>query len=92
MRTMKIIFPIDVCYVKRYKQTMSDKTHPLRKYLAVEGETISSFAKRSKISRMHIYRIMNGENATIDCLRKLSKATKNEVAVSDFILTEEATQ
>jgi transcriptional regulator with XRE-family HTH domain len=66
--------------------------HPLTQYLAKERETLTAFADRCKISRQQLYRIMRGENTSIERLRALSKATNNAVTFEDFLMVAEAAQ
>jgi len=63
---------------------MSTQTHPLVSHLQATGETLTSFAKRAEMSRMQLYRIINGESTTTDRLKKISAATGNVVPVSAF--------
>ena len=71
---------------------MSKIEHPLKRHLAETGETLTSFADRNGISRMHIYRVMKGVNTSVDRLRRLSEATGGAVTISDFIENYEVAQ
>lgn len=64
---------------------MQKKTHPLTEYLKAEGESLTAFAVKLEMSRMQLYRIMNGESTTTDTLRKIAAATDNAVPVSAFL-------
>jgi len=69
---------------------MSYEHHPLMRHLDTSGETLTSFAKRCKISRQHLYRIMRGDNTSIERLKTLSEATGGKVSFNDFLVTEAA--
>lgn len=66
---------------------MNTETHPLLSYLRSKKtkETLTSFALRVGLSRAHLYRIMSGENTTVDVLMSISGATGGKVPVSAFI-------
>jgi predicted transcriptional regulator len=64
--------------------------HPLMRHLDKTGETLTSFAKRCDLSRTHLYRIMRGENTSIERLRALSAATGGKVKFEDFLVVESA--
>lgn len=55
---------------------MARETHPLSKHLKATGESLTAFAARMEMSRMQLYRIMDGESTSIGTLQKLSKATE----------------
>jgi len=61
---------------------MKSEKHPLMKHLKSTGESLASFARRTEMSRMQLYRIMAGENTTVDRLKKISAATEGVVPVS----------
>lgn len=61
---------------------MSKETHPLTQHLKETGESLSAFSIRVGISRMQMYRIMNGESTTTETLKKISAATSGAVPVS----------
>jgi transcriptional regulator with XRE-family HTH domain len=63
---------------------MSNEQHPLITHLQKKHETLTAFAKRIGMSRMQLYRIMNGESTTTDRIRMISAATGGAVSVSDF--------
>jgi transcriptional regulator with XRE-family HTH domain len=64
---------------------MSNEQHPLITHLKSKGESLTDFAKRLNMSRMQLYRIMRGENTTIDRVHLISEATGNKVPVSAFL-------
>lgn len=68
---------------------MSTEQHPLIKHLHKTGETITAFAKRSNISRTHLYRIIDGEPTTTTLLERLADSTGGKVAVADFVKVRE---
>lgn len=63
---------------------MKNEKHPLMAHLKATGESLASFARRTEMSRMQLYRIMAGENTTVDRLKKISAATAWVVPVSAF--------
>jgi hypothetical protein len=71
---------------------MSTDSHPLIKHLRKVGEPVSGFAKRNKVSRTHLYRIINGENTTLELLDRLSLSTGGKVPVSAFLKHRERVQ
>lgn len=72
------------------QRVMKRKKHPLISHLKSTGESLASFAKRTEMSRMQLYRIMDGENTTLDRIKKISAATKGAVPIS--VLTGEVTR
>lgn len=71
---------------------MNTEKHPLMAHLKSTGESLAAFARRTEMSRMQLYRIMNGENTTMDRLKKISSATDGAVPVTAFIGETEARQ
>jgi hypothetical protein len=61
------------------------KKHPLTQHLKDKGESLKAFSERINMSRMQLYRIMNGESTTTDTLRKISDATDGVVPMSAFL-------
>lgn len=59
--------------------------HPLSRFCRRTGASITEIADLAGCSRMTLYRVMKGDNATIDLLRRISDATGGEVSVSDFL-------
>lgn len=60
--------------------------HPLIAYADRTGKTVTAIAKEAGVSRMTLYRLINGEqNATMDLLGRVSAATNGEVPVSAFL-------
>lgn len=66
------------------QEVMKNEKHPLMAHLKSTGESLASFARRTEMSRMQLYRIMAGENTTVDRLKKISAATEWVVPVSAF--------
>lgn len=64
---------------------MARETHPLSEHLKATGESLTDFATRVEMSRMQLYRIMNGDSTTTDTLRKISAATDGKVPVSALL-------
>ncbi|MGR9384886.1 hypothetical protein [Rhizobium leguminosarum] len=64
---------------------MNTDQHPLMKYLQKKGESLSTFAKTAKTSRMQLYRIMAGEGTTTSRLKQISEATGGELSVADLV-------
>lgn len=69
---------------------MANETHPLITHLKDTGESLTAFASRIEMSRMQLYRIINGEGTTTDTLKKISAATGNAVSISALFDTEAA--
>lgn len=59
--------------------------HPLVEFSKRTGKSITAIAKDAGCSRMTLYRIMSGDNTTIDQLQKISAATNGEVKVVDLL-------
>ncbi|ANL02663.1 hypothetical protein AMJ99_CH01076 [Rhizobium esperanzae] len=55
------------------------------KYLQKKGESLSTFAKAARTSRMQLYRIMAGEGTTTSRLKQISEATGGELSVADLV-------
>jgi transcriptional regulator with XRE-family HTH domain len=70
---------------------MSKETHPLIQHLKQKGETLTAFAERIGLSRMQMYRIINGESTTTDTLRKISDGTGGAVPTSALLDSREMT-
>ena len=64
---------------------MQTDQHPLMKYLQKKGESLSTFAKAAKTSRMQLYRIMAGEGTTTSRLKQISEATGGQISVADLV-------
>lgn len=63
---------------------MSEK-HPLSQYARDAGISMEALAKRAETSRATLYRVMEGENATIDVVKRISAATGGKVSVGEII-------
>jgi transcriptional regulator with XRE-family HTH domain len=61
--------------------------HPLSAYSKRAGKSIREIAESAGCSRMTLYRVMKGDNATVDLLRRISDATGGEVKVADFLVS-----
>lgn len=59
--------------------------HPLTRHLGRTGKSLAAFARDLKMSRMQLYRIMNGESTTTGRLRLISEATGGAVPMSAFL-------
>lgn len=67
------------------QEAMNTDRHPLIIHLKETGESLAAFARRTEMSRMQLYRIMAGENTTLDRIKKISHATGGAVSVSSFL-------
>jgi hypothetical protein len=67
---------------------MNTEKHPLMAHLKSTGESLAAFARRTEMSRMQLYRIMAGENTTLDRLMRISNATEGKVTLNDFARSE----
>lgn len=63
---------------------MNTEQHPLITHLRSQPETLTSFARRVGMSRMQLYRIMNGEGTTTDSLKRICAATNGAVPIAAF--------
>lgn len=61
------------------------QTHPLKTYAKRSRKSLEAIAESAGTSRMTLYRIMAGENTTLDVLKRISAATDGEVSVADLI-------
>jgi len=61
---------------------MTEQPHPLTAYAKSSGKSLEEIAKAAKCSRMTLYRVMRGENATTDLVQRISDATGGRVPVS----------
>ncbi|EXL09724.1 helix-turn-helix domain-containing protein [Aquamicrobium defluvii] len=60
--------------------------HPLTAYAERTGRSFTDIAKSAGVSRMTLYRLVNGEqNARISLLEQVSAATNFEVTASQLI-------
>jgi len=64
---------------------MDTEQHPLISHLKSKGESLSGFAKRVKMSRMQLYRIMAGEGTTTSTIKQISEATGGAVSMSELL-------
>lgn len=62
----------------------SEIDHPVTRYAATNGVTVADIAKSAKCSRMTLYRVMRGENATTDLVQRICDATGGKVSPSAF--------
>lgn len=62
------------------------EAHPLVSYTNRTGRTTTEIAKAAGCSRMTLYRLIKGEqNATVELLQRVSKATNGEVPVEALL-------
>ena len=64
--------------------------HPLEIWLDKANESKSEFAARAGISRMAVWRVINGGQISIEMLRVISAATGGEVQMADLLPRETA--
>lgn len=64
---------------------MAKKQHPLIKYAADNGMSLEAIAEKAGCSRQTLYRLMAGDNTTLDMLQKVSAATGGKVPVTAFL-------
>jgi len=66
-------------------------TTPLQKWLNANKMTKTDFAKAAGVSRMHLWRILNGDNSlSVSMLEKVSIATDGKVKVAELLPREAA--
>lgn len=53
-------------------------------HLKATGESLTGFAKRAGLSRMQLYRIMNGEPTTTSSFDKIRDATNGKITMMTF--------
>jgi transcriptional regulator with XRE-family HTH domain len=64
--------------------------HPLRAWLDSKPETQEAFAARVGISRMHLWRILNGETPSRDLAVKMQDATDGDIRAAFLLKLEDA--
>ena len=61
-------------------------THPIDTYLGETGESKTDFAKRAGISKMHLWRLLDGRSGfSLPALQRISIATGGKVPVAKLI-------
>ncbi|MBX5206720.1 GIY-YIG nuclease family protein [Rhizobium sp. NZLR11] len=65
--------------------------HPITRYLASVGMSVSDFCVKVGISRAHLYRIMAGQNTTTRQLKSISAATNWVISLEELLLPETTT-
>ena len=60
-------------------------THILEKWLDANNENKSDFAARIEVSRMAVWRVINGQELSLDMLRKVSEGTNGEVDIASLV-------
>lgn len=71
---------------------MDTHQHPLMAHLKNTGESLTGFAKRAGLSRMQLYRIMNGEPTTTTSFDKIAAATNGKITMMTFARQSERAQ
>lgn len=62
------------------------EAHPLVSYAKRTGRTTTEIATAAGCSRMTLYRLIKGEqNATVELLQRVSKATNGEVPIEALL-------
>lgn len=71
---------------RKHRRTSRNNQHPLTAYAERTGRSFTDIAKSAGVSRMTLYRLVNGEqNARISLLEQVSAATNFEVTASQLI-------
>lgn len=65
------------------------RKHPLITYARKTGTSMEAIAEKAGCSRMTLYRVMKGENATVDLLSRISNATGGKVPVTALLPKQE---
>jgi transposase-like protein len=65
--------------------------HPLIEFSKRTGKSITAIAREAGCSRMTLYRIMDGDNTTVEQLKRISAATDGEVPVGAFLASGQGT-
>ena len=61
------------------------KSSPLVEFARSSGKSLTQIAKDANCGRATLYRVMDGENATVDLLQRISAATGGKVSVAALI-------
>jgi predicted transcriptional regulator len=54
-------------------------------YLNAAGESVTDFAQRVGVSRMQVYRLINGEGVSLDMIDRVSAATNGAVSAAAIV-------
>jgi len=61
-------------------------THPIETYLGETGESKTDFAKRAGISKMHLWRLLDGRSGfSLPTLQRISAATGEKIEINELI-------
>ena len=58
--------------------------HPLRKYLDREGLSLRGFAERVGTTAATLSRVINGQDCSLDLIRRISAETDGVITANDF--------
>ena len=59
-------------------------THPLRIYLDKNNESLRAFADKVDTTAATLSRIINGQDCSLDLIRRISAETNGKVTANDF--------
>jgi transcriptional regulator with XRE-family HTH domain len=60
--------------------------HPLARWCRETGTSLSDVARRARVTRQHLYKIMDGRaDPRVDVLRRISGATLGGVATAELM-------
>ena len=64
---------------------MSERIHPLRRWLFEHQETLAEFGARANITQGYLSEIMTGKKRpTLDVIDRITVATNREIMANDF--------
>ena len=76
---------VDISHARRYKSGM-EQLHPLARYAAASGRSLSELAIAAGTSRQSLHRIIKGEQMpSLDLVARLKHATGGAVTADDFL-------
>jgi len=84
MVSAAVKFVLDLSNACRYNGCM-ERNHPLTDYLNAAGESVTDFAQRVGVSRMQVYRLINGEGVSLDMIDRVSAATNGAVSAAAIV-------
>ena len=89
MVSAAVNFVLDLSNACRYRWVM-ERNHPLTDYLTAAGESVTDFANRVGVSRMQVYRLINGEGVSLDMIDRVSAATDGAVSAAAIVAARSA--
>jgi hypothetical protein len=69
----------------RVDAASSGNNHPLAQYLRANEIGVGEFSRMVGLSRVQLWRIMNGDNTLLDTMFTIIEATNGDVSADDFM-------